>query len=135
MSSPERKSAGYSPAPPTKEQLDSLLQAVTGDSLVPIYVDFTTNQPKSDTAQEEFRQNLRHRFDQDLPGAVERVWELPPLALHRPNDEYLTLLLEARALFVAGYFYSCVAMCGIVGERLVKDVLRVSILIVGAGGA
>jgi hypothetical protein len=49
--------------------------------------------------------------------------------LVKPSDEYLALLLEARELFVNGYFYSCVAMCGIVGERLVKDMFRASVLV------
>jgi len=33
-----------------------------------------------------------------------------------------------------GYFYSCVAMCGIVGEKLVKDLMRGSILVSSEGG-
>ena len=39
------------------------------------------------------------------------------------------MLIEARDLYLAGHFYSCVAMCGIVGERLVKDVVRGSVLV------
>lgn len=45
----------------------------------------------------------------------------------------MELLLEARELFLHGYFYSCVAMCGIVAERLVKDLLRTSLLVNKAG--
>ncbi len=41
----------------------------------------------------------------------------------------MDLLYEARNLFVFGYFYSCVAMCGIAGERIIKDELRASVLI------
>lgn len=46
---------------------------------------------------------------------------------------YAVLLLEARQLYVDGHFYGCVAMCGIVGERLVKDLLRASVLVESAG--
>jgi hypothetical protein len=60
---------------------------------------------------------------------MDRNWDLPPIVLMKPSDEYLGLLLETRELFVNGYFYSCVAMCGIVGERLVKDLFRTSVLI------
>jgi hypothetical protein len=50
-------------------------------------------------------------------------------ALKPPFGIYSDLLEEARNLFLAGYFYSCVAMCGIVGERIIKDKMRASILV------
>jgi hypothetical protein len=70
-----------------------------------------------------------------LADSVERLWDLPPVILQRPNDEYVSLLVEARELFTMGYFYSCVAMCGIVGEKLVKDQLRESTLVSIDGAA
>jgi len=94
-----------------------------------VFLDLLPYQPKNEQGRENFRQMLRQRFEERLPDAVERVWELPPIILKEPFEGYLKLLLEARELFVAGYFYSCVAMCGIVGERLVKDVLRASVLV------
>jgi len=33
----------------------------------------------------------------------------------------MELLLEARTLLLMGHFYSCVAMCDVVGARLVKE--------------
>lgn len=93
-----------------------------------VFLDLLSNQPKNDQTREKFRELLRQRFEGRLTDAVERVWDLPPLIL-RAHREYLVLLLEARELYLAGYFYSCVAMCGIVGERLVKDALRAYILI------
>jgi len=57
------------------------------------------------------------------------MMQLPAIILQNPSKEYLGLLLEARELFVAGFHYSCVAMCGIVSERLVKDLFRSSILV------
>jgi hypothetical protein len=72
---------------------------------------------------------LRQRFEEHLSEAVERIWGLPPIILREPFGIYKELLLEARELFVDGHFYSCVAMCGIVGERLIKDMLRASVLI------
>lgn len=71
---------------------------------------------------------LRQRFEEALEDSVDRGWELPPIIV-QPSGEYLELLLESRELYVAGRFYSCVAMCGIVGERLIKDVLRASMLV------
>ena len=88
-----------------------------------VFLDLLPNQPKTDQTRESFRQILRQRFEGRLTDAVERVWELPPMIL-KPHGEYLALLLEAREIYLAGHFYSCVAMCGIVGERLVKDMFR-----------
>ncbi len=94
-----------------------------------LFLDLLPNQPKNDQGRENFRGMLRERFEARLAESVERIWDLPPIILRAPTGDYFVLLLEARELFVAGYFYSCVAMCGIVGERLVKDVLRASVLV------
>lgn len=106
---------------------------LTNDRLIQCYIDFSPNLPKCEQTREEFRQLLQNRFDRKLPDAIERMWKVPALMLHGPDDEYIDLLLQARELFIMGYFYSCVAMCGIVGERLVKDLLRASIF-VSVGG-
>jgi hypothetical protein len=133
--SSEHKGGGFnSPSLLSKEQVDSLIEAYTGDGLRTVYVDFSANRPKTEQAKDEFREQLQIRFDKNLPDAVDRMFELPPLVLQTPDGEYLNLLLEARQLFVTGYFYSCVAMCGIVGERLVKDLLRASLLILRVAG-
>jgi uncharacterized protein len=100
-----------------------------------VFLDLLPNQPKNDQTRENFRQVLSQRFEERLPEAVERIWELPPIILREPSGDCLALLVEARELFVAGQFYSCVAMCGIVGERLAKDVLRASVLVEKDGSA
>lgn len=97
-----------------------------------VYLDLLPNQPKNDKTRGEFRKVLLDRFEGQLNEAVERIWNLPPLILELKDDAfepYTFLLLEARELYVHGHFYSCVAMCGVVGERLVKDVLRTSVFI------
>jgi hypothetical protein len=100
-----------------------------------VFIDLLPNQPKNDQTREDFRQMLRYRFEERLPQAVERIWELPPVILKEPLGDYLALLREAREIFLAGHFYSCVAMCGIVAERLVKDVFRAAVLVERAGKA
>jgi hypothetical protein len=97
--------------------------------LMDVFLDLLPNQPKDDKTRDNFRQMLLARFNERLPHAVDRVWELPPIILKEPQGEYVALLLEARELYLAGYFYSCVAMCGIVGERLVKDAFRAAVRI------
>lgn len=93
-----------------------------------VFLDLLPNLPKNDQNRAHIEQLLRQRFEDTLPNAVERVWDLPPMIV-KPDGEYLTMLLEARKLYLNGHFYSCVAMCGIVGERIIKDVFRTSVLI------
>src|SRR5262249_36462670 len=93
-----------------------------------VYLDLLPNQPKIEQTRDNFRKSVRERFENGLDARVVGGWELPTIIVE-PEGEYLALLLEARELYIAGHFYSCVAMCGIVGERLVKDVLRANILI------
>ncbi len=124
----ESPAVGYSPAQLDLDQVDALLRSAPEQFSVPVYVDLNANKPKSDQTRGQFREMLQDKFDLKLAHSVERLWDLPPVILQRSNDEYVNLLVEARELFTIGYFYSCVAMCGIVGEKLVKDVLRDSIL-------
>jgi hypothetical protein len=93
------------------------------------FIDFRPNLQRNEQSRRIIRQELREKFERNLPEAVERIWDVPYLALKAPFGLYLGLLTEARELFVDGHFYSCVAMCGIVGERLIKDMLRASVLI------
>jgi hypothetical protein len=103
------------------------------EQFVTVYLDVTSNRPQNETALKEEQELLLHRFQQRLPDAAKRKFELPPIILRNPSDPYLSLLTEARELFVVGYFYACVAMCGIVCERLVKDALRASLLVFNDG--
>ena len=96
-------------------------------STIEVFLDFLPNQPKNDQSREQFVSMLRLRLEERLQASVERIWDLPSIILKRPQSEYVALLVEARDLYVSGNFYSCVAMCGIVGERIIKDVLRASV--------
>lgn len=102
--------------------------------LMEVFVDFLPNQPRTEQTRETFRQLLRDGFERSLASTVERMWDLPPVIVKRHGD-YLEMLLEARELYIRGFFYSCVAMSGVVGERLVKDMLRASLLIQKSGSA
>lgn len=114
----------------------SMAEATDDNSqLMDVFLDLLPNQPKNDRSREDFSRMLRERSESRLPDAVERIWTLPPIVLGKPTGEYVALLVEARELFLWGYFYSCVAMCGIVGERLIKDVARASILVERDGHA
>ncbi len=92
------------------------------------YVDFEPNiakiriskQPKKDPQEPH----------QDLPPSVleealldhdkyERLSQLPALLIEA--GPYCDLIREARAVYVDGHFYACVAMCGISFERFQRD--------------
>jgi hypothetical protein len=93
------------------------------DEFREVYINTLSNQPKDTATHDFFRKMLRDQFNSRLVDSVERMWGLPSFIV-KPSGEYLQLFLEARDLYIAGYFYSCVAMCGIVGERLLKDWCR-----------
>jgi hypothetical protein len=105
-----------------KEQIDEQ------PTLREFYVDFLSNQPKNEIGLQNAANRLRWQLERRIEASAERYWDLPQLIVY-PEGEYLALLQEARQLYIDGYFYSCVAMCGIVNERLIKDTLRASILI------
>lgn len=46
------------------------------------------------------------------------------------HSKYCDLFMEARDLFIQGYFYSCVAMCGIATERILKDIFTRTVLVI-----
>jgi hypothetical protein len=98
------------------------------DQPMTVYLDTLANTPKTDAARLNYGHVLSLKFKQRLKDSVERIWDLPSIMLKEPGP-YVELLLESRELFIAGYFYSCVAMCGIVAERILKDLLRTTILI------
>lgn len=103
-------------------------ESVPGNDLVQTYIDFRSNSPKDERSLYFRQEAMKQRFEAQVSDAAERSWDLPQLMVV-PEGEYLPLLLEARELYEYGYFYSCVAMCGIVSERLVKDTLRASMRI------
>jgi hypothetical protein len=70
---------------------------------------------------------LRVDADKKLPIAEQRAPNLPEALVAR--GPYLPLLVEARELYVWGFDYGCVAMCGITAERITKDVLRAAVLV------
>src|SRR6266542_7151463 len=93
-----------------------------------VYLDLLPNQPKDEIGRQNAATRLRQQLEMRIEASVERQWDLPPIIVN-PEGEYLALLLEARDLYIDGRFYSCVAMCGIVNQRLIKDTIRASVLI------
>jgi hypothetical protein len=98
------------------------------ERLIQVFLDTSPNMPRNDTTRQEFRAHRERLFRDNLDAVVERVWDLPSLIV-RHSGEYVSLLVEARELYLSGHFYSCVAACGIVNERLIKDALRAAVLI------
>jgi hypothetical protein len=77
------------------------------------------------------RKSLRVRLEADaakmLSVADDRAAQLPEVVVER--GPFMPLLVEARELYVWGFDYGCVAMCGISAERILKDILRRAVLV------
>jgi hypothetical protein len=93
------------------------------------FADPGSDQPQTSEAKADLEAEFLSQFKLNVSDIVRRSWQLPSLAVPRGNSEYLRLLTEARELYRSGHFYSCVAMSGIVAERLVKDLLRQTIMV------
>lgn len=88
-----------------------------------MFVDFLPNHATHPKLQDSVRDMHRRNLERDLENIISRQGQLPQLMVFIVGD-YVNLLTEARNLFCYGYFYACVAMCGIVTERVMKDILR-----------
>ncbi|MBA7494723.1 hypothetical protein ES702_05300 [subsurface metagenome] len=99
---------------------------------VTVFLDATPNLLKHPVGKIMLRktlaQSMHENIDSNIDKIVDRYAFLPALTVH--YGEYCKLLSQARDLFVWGYFYSCVTMCGIVAERIVKDIFSRNLLVV-----
>ena len=102
---------------------------------ITVYIDTIPNLLNHPTIgkqqQKEVGQLIHDQFESKLDDIVTRYASLPVLLIH--HGEYCNLLMEARELFINGYFYSCVAMCGTTAERILKDVFAKSLLVASNG--
>jgi len=85
------------------------------------YVDFTTNQTRHAEGRDARHRSILAEVESKIDSIIERETKLPALIIH--DGDYVELLKEARDLFRHAFFYSCVAMCGIVSERILKNIL------------
>lgn len=101
------------------------------NEIIRIYVDPRPSELfhsfSSKQRQKFIAQKLRHHFEEEVNGAVDRYLSLPELRVY--DGGYTLLLREARNLYIYGYYYSCVAMCGVSAERISKDLFITSISI------
>jgi hypothetical protein len=67
------------------------------------------------------KEKLADDLTVDSDEVLRRWSELPDVEM--TAGPHVPLLFEARELYRHGHFYSCVAMCGIASERIVKDIL------------
>ena len=87
---------------------------------------------QKEVAIDTVKRMLREQLEKNLDGMIERWREIE--AIITKTGPHVNLLIEARALFVEGKYYSCIAMCGITGERIAKDMLIRSVAIVNKKG-
>ncbi len=97
-----------------------------GDGLIDVWIDMLPNQPNTPEGRAHLERFLVESFGAKATSAVDRIFQLPAVMVHAPA-EYTDLLAEAREVYTHAHFYACVAMCGIAGERILKDVLRAAL--------
>jgi len=76
---------------------------------------------------------LRSQAEARIAPATDRWAQLPPIVVSL--GPHVELLVEARALYINGYLYSCVAQCGITCERILKDIAARSLRLMREGTA
>lgn len=91
-------------------------------SNIPIYCDFIPNHANDPHLSLVLKESLIEKYKNEVDTEISRIATLPILMAH-PIGEYIELLVEARKVYSLGFFYSCVAMCGISAERITKDIL------------
>ncbi len=99
-----------------------------GGKIQSAYADFSPNAAKRKLSEESVKGSKKY-LAEPSSGAMdeesfarhenERLSQLSPLLIE--VGPYCALLREARAVFVDGHFYACVAMCGISFERFQRD--------------
>lgn len=95
---------------------------------IPLFIDTIPNVLKHPKIKKDIVQSLRKQLESQIVDMVTRYASLSPLMIQ--HGEYCNLLIEARNLFTWGFFYSCVAMCGITAERILKDMFAKSLLVI-----
>jgi hypothetical protein len=106
------------------QERGEVLVKVNGQTQV-AYADFSPNAAKLHLQEQLLKGSQEQLVESPLgehpltADTYERFSRLPPLLIE--NGPYCELIREARDVFVDGYFYACVAMCGISFERFQRD--------------
>jgi hypothetical protein len=106
------------------QERGEVLVKVNGQTQI-AYADFSPNAAKLHLQEQLSKSSQEQLVESPLgehpltPDTYERFSQLPPLLIE--NGSYCGLIKEARDVFVDGYFYACVAMCGISFERFQRD--------------
>lgn len=95
------------------------------------FMDTTSNILKMG-GENEIKKLLRQKFEKDLDDMINRYKQLPAIMVY--SGEYKDLLIEARQLYIEGFFYSCIVMSGGTAEKIAKELLRKTILFKNKNG-
>lgn len=96
-----------------------------------IYFDAVPGTLKSPVGKRAAQTTMAKWIEQkkkDGPEMIKRYMELD--TFFAENFPYIEILIEARELYINGFFYSTVAMVGIAAERFAIDLLNASEIIV-----
>ncbi len=84
---------------------------------IPVFIDSLPTMSKQlPRGKNDVKQYLLDRFNRKMPLMIKNYETLGPVLL--PAEGFLKYLLEARDLFVEGFDYGAVALCGMVADSI-----------------
>jgi len=72
--------------------------------------------------KKQLRNEFKKHFDDKLNGIVNRSISIENLNVIK-NIPFFDLVSEARSLYIEGFYYSTVALCGVIGENICRTVV------------
>lgn len=92
-------------------------------SVIQSYIDSMSGMMKQ-FDEESVQSSLQARYHQNMQELMSRYSQMPDLLLWNQGVNFIELLLEARTDYVQAYYWSAVAVCGMVVESLCKDIAK-----------
>jgi hypothetical protein len=86
-----------------------------------IYLDTIPNLLKDKKYEKEIKEQLLAQYNDKITEIINRYKILPAIVVN--HGVYTKSLIEARQVYVEGYFYSCIAMCCVTAEKIAKEIL------------
>lgn len=77
--------------------------------------DITSEWARDVNKHEELRNNIRQKFERQMPSIIERLAGTKPFIIPE-SFEFSNLLIEARSAYLMGFWRAVVALIGVAGE-------------------
>ena len=73
--------------------------------------------------REDLKDELKKQFNDKINDVVKRLFKIQDLLIIKKLPCH-DLVYEAKMLYVEGYFYATIALCGVVGENVARMILN-----------